>query len=197
LSSTGGTQAAIHLKDFRWSPYSKNVAWLFEGGGSAGKATEDLIRLVDISACDPNRINMMDEFPGTRFNPEGYASKSVLPDFDWDGNFMFLMNTFDRNKGWGFLYIYSEELHKGTQENPVPSAKSRCCYRDARWSPDGSHIFFAFQNRDLGPDAPVQFYYIPISSIRAATDPTPINMPADFFPDIKEGPQPALHFAQP
>ncbi len=196
LNSTGNTQAAIHLKDFRWSKNSKYVAWLFEGGGAAGRATEDIIRIVDISSCDPKKLNMMDEFPGTRFTPEGYSSKSILPDFDWDGKNLFLMNTFDRNNGWGFMYSYTEELHQGTQENPVSSTKSRCCYRDARWSPDSTHVIFAFQSKDK-PNATVQFYYIPVNSIRAQFDPTPIPLPDGFYTDVRQAPQFALRIAQP
>ena len=76
------------------------------------------------------------------------------------------------------------------------STKSRCCYRDARWSPDGSYVFFAFQSKDSA-DAPEQFYYIPVSDMRPNTDPTPIPMPDGFFTNNREAPLPALHFAQP
>jgi Tol biopolymer transport system component len=192
LSYTGSTLAAIHLKDFRWGNDGKTVAWLFEGGGDAGRSV-DLIRITDISKCDPQKLSTQDEFPGTRFTPEGYKTNSVLPDFDWDGSFLFLMNTLDRN-GSGFLYTYSGELHKGYQENPISAAKSRCCYRDARWSPDGTYIFFAFTNKDV-PGSSQQFYYVPINIFRAGTELTPIPLPEGFFKDPKEAPQPALHVA--
>ena len=193
LSYMGNTQTAIHLKEFRWGKDGKTAAWLFEGGDSAGQAV-DLIRILDISSCNPQKLFPKDEFPGTRFTPLGYERNSVLPNFDWDGGYLFLMNTLDHNS-WGFLYTYSSDLHKGYQENPIAASKSQCCYSDARWSPDGSYVFFAFQNKDA-PNSPEQFYYIPVNQIRAGVDLTPIPLPADFFKDPKEAPQPALHIAK-
>jgi len=195
LSYTGNTQAAIHLKEFRWGADGKTVAWMFEGTNGAGKAS-DLIRIVDISTCNAQRITKLDEFPGTRFTPEGYETNPVMPDFDWDGKNLFLFNTLNRNNGWGFLYTYDHDVRKGFQENPIASSKSHCCYRDARWSPDGMYIFFAFQNKDKA-NSPTQFYYVPISSIRAGAELTPIPLPEDFFKNSKEAPQPALHMATP
>jgi len=190
LKYTGSTQAAIHLKEFRWGSDGKTVAWLFEGTGPDGKPN-DLIRIVDISTCNPQKLFPADEFPGTRFVPEGYGTRAVLSDFDWDGHFVFLMNTSNRNN-WGYLYTYTGELRRGTQENPIASSKSRCCYRDARWSPDGSYIFFAFSNKD-NPGSPIELYYVPVGSFRSGGDFKPIPLPADFFKDPREAPQPALH----
>jgi hypothetical protein len=195
ISATGSTQAAIHLDDLRWSAETKNVAWLFEGVSATG-GPADLIRLVDISACDPARIKLLDEFPGTRFVPEGYGTNSQIPDFDWDGQTFFLFNTFDRNNGWGFLYTYNSEIHQGVQENPVTTSRAHCCYRDARWSPDHNYIFFAFQNKDKA-GAPTQFYYIPVNALRTGVEFTPISMPDGFFKNPKEAPQPALHPVTP
>jgi tRNA A-37 threonylcarbamoyl transferase component Bud32 len=195
LSYTGSTEAAVHLKEFRWGADGKTAAWMFEGTGASGKAT-DMIRIVDISTCNPQRLNKLDEFPGTRFTPEGYEGNPVLPDFDWDGKFLFLFNTLNRNGGWGFLYTYDYDTRKGYQENPISSSNSHCCYRDARWSPDGMYIFFGFQNKDK-VNSPTQLYYVPISSIRAGAELTPIPLPEDLFKNPKEAPQPALHSAAP
>ena len=195
LSYSGNNLTNIHLKAFRWSRDGKLAAWLFQGGDSAGKA-EDLIRITDISTCNPAKLNTSDEFPGTRFTPEGYGNNPILPAFDWDGLSTFVINTLDRNAGWGFLYTYAGDLHKGTEQNPIAGAKSRCCYRDPAWSPDGTFLFFAFQNKD-NLSAPEQFYYIPVASLQAGTDITPIPMPDGFFKDNKAPISPALHFATP
>ncbi|MEI6291286.1 MAG: WD40 repeat domain-containing serine/threonine protein kinase [Chloroflexota bacterium] len=196
LNHMGKTPTAIILKQFRWRPTDKVVAWLF-GGVSDSNKLVDIVRLMDISSCDPLKLGSpKDEFPSLRFTPEGFVSKPLLPDFDWDGGFLFLMNTFDRNNGWGFLYSYNSELHRGNQENPISSSKSHCCSRDARFSPDGTYVVFAFMNKD-DPGAPEQFYYIPTGSIQSGTEFTPIAMPADFFKDPKEAPQFALHPAAP
>ena len=194
LSYTGQTEAAIHLKEFRWGADGKTASWLFEGTDAAGQAA-DMIRIVDISTCNPVKLTKLDEFPGTRFTPEGYGNKPLLPDYDWDGRDLFIFNTLDRNNGWGFLYTYDHDQRKGFQENPL-NTKSRCCYRDARWSPDGNYIFFAFQNKDE-QNAATQFYYIPVSSIRSGLGLTPIPMPDGFFKNPKEAPQPALHPVTP
>jgi Tol biopolymer transport system component len=195
LSYTGSTQAAIHLKEFRWGADGKTVAWMFEGTSGSGKAA-DMIRIVDISTCNPLKLTKLDEFPGTRFTPEGYETSPVLPDFDWDGKNLFFFNTMNRNGGWGFLYSYDHDVRKGYQENPIASSRSHCCYRDTRWSPDGMYIFFAFQNKDQS-SSPTEFYYVPISSIRAGAELTPIPLPEGFFKNSKEAPQPALHPASP
>jgi hypothetical protein len=192
---TGNTQSAVHLEEFRWNADSTIASWLFQGVDSSGKAA-DIIRIVDISSCNPATLRKLDEFPGTRFTPEGYVTNPEIPDFDWDGQSLFLMNTFDRNNGWGFLYTYNFEIRQGTQENPITSSRSRCCYRDARWSPDRTYVFFAFQNKDqLG--SPTQFYYIPVSALRSGVEFTPLPLPEGFFKNPKEAPQPALHPAQP
>ncbi|HEY3312422.1 MAG TPA: protein kinase [Anaerolineales bacterium] len=194
LAYTGNTLAAIHLKAFRWGKDGKTVAWLFEGVGTNGRAA-DIIRVTNISSCNPQKLSIQDEFPGARFTPEGFNTNPLLPDFDWDGTFLFLMNTYDRNNGWGYLYLYSGELHSGFQENPISGSRSRCCYRDARWSPDGSYIFFAFQNKDIS-NAAQQFYYVPAEDIRSGAALTPIPMPEGFFTNPREAPQPALHPAE-
>lgn len=195
LSYTGKTETAIKLLDFRWSQDAKLAAWLFTGVGSQG-GPADLIRLVDISTCDTSRLNLIDEFPGNRFTPEAFASNPKLPDFDWDGANLFVFNTAHRNDGWGFLYLYDEETHKGRPENPIASTKSHCCYRDARWSPDTNYLFFSFQSKDT-PGTPAQFYYIPVSDLRSGKEFQPIPLPEGFFKDAREAPQPALHPAAP
>ena len=199
LNHVGQTPTAILLKEFRWSQDSKLVSWLFTGvDGAAGSAKQaDMVRIYDISSCDPKKLgNPKDEFPGNRFTPEGYASKPTIPSFDWDGTSFFLMNTLDRNDGWGFLYSYTSETHRGNLENPISTSKAHCCYRDARWSPDGNYIFFAFMNKDAS-DSPEQFYYIPVTSLSSGGDFKPIPMPDNFFKNPKEAIQPALHTVLP
>ena len=194
LSYTGNTPAAVAVKTFRWSFDGKLISWLYAGTNSNG-GPADLIHLVDISACDPAKIKLLDEFPGTRFTPKGYVSVPTINDFDWDGHSLFLLNSSERNSGWGDLYVYNSEIRQANMEvNPI---NGKCCYRDARWSPDGSYIFIAFQDM-FQPDSTTQFYYIPYGSLGTGAEiPAPIAMPADFFKNPREAPQPALHFAQP
>ena len=194
LSFTSNTLAAAAVKSFRWSIDGKLISWLYAGTSPTG-GPADLIHLMDISACDPAKIRLLDEFPGTRFTPKGYISNPNIFDFDWDGHSLFLLNSSERNNGWGDLYVYNSEVHQATMEvNPI---NGKCCYRDARWSPDGSYIFIAFQ--DLFQANPItQFYYIPYGSLgTGAAIPDPIALPKDFFKNPREAPQPALHVPQP
>ncbi len=188
---TGETQAAVPLEELRWSNDGKIVAWSLSVIGQSGKP-EDVIRIVDISTCDPYRLTKLDEFPGTRFTPEGFVTNGNIPDFDWDGENLFVFNTYHRNDGWGFLYTYNRDLRQGIQENPIASTKSHCCYRDVRWSPDRTYLIFAFQNKDvLGSEA--QIFYIPANAISSGIEFQPIPMPEGFFKNPKEAPQFALH----
>ena len=108
--TTSNSLTNIHLKEFRWDKDGKTVAWMFQGGDSAGMA-EDLIRITDISSCNAAKLSTADEFPGSRFSPEGYTNNPIIPSFDWDGVSTFVMNTLDRNAGWGFMYTYASDLH--------------------------------------------------------------------------------------
>ena len=116
-----------------------------------------------------------------------------MPDFDWDGIDQFVFNTARRNNGWGEMYIYNWRTHKGVQQLPVGG----CCYRDARFSPDGTYLFFTFQDLALGPEAKTALYYVPVGELGAGAKFSPIQLPEGFFKDPKEGSQAALRLAQP
>lgn len=191
LPYRAGTKSADVASDFRWAN-DNLISWIsyqpFEG------RSVQLIQVLDISTCDPARIDLIDQFPGTRFTPDNFLSAPRLPDFDWDRDKLFVMNTDIRNQGWGDLYIYNLDLHKAQKVNPV---QGKCCYRDARWSPDKNYLFFAFQDITLGANASTQFFYIPLSAITNNEPFGPIPMPEGFFSNPKEAPQPALRPALP
>jgi hypothetical protein len=44
--------------------------------------------------------------------------------------------------GLAIYFYYDSEKRKGAMINPIHDA---CCYRDARWNPDGSYIHFLFR----------------------------------------------------
>ena len=182
----GKTKSALQVKETRWSADDKLVAWLFKGPDS------DQVSVFDVGACDPEKIVLQDNFPGTRFTPIGFQSR-LIGDFDWDGLSLFSFNTSRRNNGWGELYIYNWESHKPTLLNPVGN---KCCYRDARWSPDGTYLFFAFQDEGLAEAAQTLFYYVPFGEIGTGATIAPIPLPEGFFKNPKEAPQPAFHPAQ-
>lgn len=187
-----GGRSASPVREALWSADDKLVAWLFKGidpGNSSLQAEQ--VSVLDITACTPAAIDQLDNFPALRFPVEGYQDRTI-PDIDWDGDDLFIFNTNRRNNGWGELYVYDWMLHKAYHIKPVADA---CCYRDARWSPHGTYLFFAFQDFGLGANAPTFFYYVPYGQISAGSTFTPIEMPEGFFKNPKEAPQPALHAA--
>jgi dipeptidyl aminopeptidase/acylaminoacyl peptidase len=184
----GRTKSALIVKEARWAKNDQLVAWLFKGPTGT-----DLVSVLNIQDCTPATIDILDTFPGNRFNPPGFQG-GVMLDFDWDGFNQFIFNTVRRNSGWGELHIYNWETHKPTLTvNPI---EKRCCYRDARWSPDGSYLLFAFQDEGLADAAQIVLYYVPFGDIAAGTNLTPIPLPEGFFKDRREAPQPSLRPVQ-
>jgi len=184
---TGGTKAAYKVIEARWSKDDKLVAWLFKGVGAGNALVQtEQVSVLNIQTCDPEKIDQLDNFPGTRFNPVGFQTR-VMPDFDWDGMSQFIFNTSRRNDGWGELYIYNWKTHKPTHISPIDG---KCCYRDARWSPDGTYLIFAFQG--LEPNAPNLLYYVPAGELEVGANFKPLPLPEGFFKDPKEAPQPAM-----
>ena len=191
IQPEGGTRAASPVRETLWSADDKLVAWLFRGvdPGNASVQAEQ-VSILDITACTPAAIDQKDNFPALRFPVEGYQNR-LIPDIDWDGNDLFVFNTDRRNNGWGELYVYDWSLHKAYHINPIQGA---CCYRDARWSPDGLYLLFAFQDLRLGAEAPTFLYYVPYGEIGTGTGFTPLPLEG-FFKNTREAPQPALHMA--
>jgi serine/threonine-protein kinase len=186
---TAKTKAALQVVETRWSADDKLVAWLFKGvdaGNSSFQAEQ--VDVLDVSGCKPETIRVLENFPGTHFNPVGYQNRE-MPDFDWDGADLFVFNTSRRNNGWGELYLYNWKTHKATVINPI---RGSCCYRDARWSPDGTYLIFAFQDIGLGAQAPTFLYYIQAGEIGTGANFQPLSLDPGFFKNVKEAPQPAL-----
>ena len=190
----GQTRSALAVKETRWSADDQLVAWLYRGvdGGNSSLLAEQ-VSVFDITACNPSLIDLIDNFPGTRFNPVGYQSR-LMPDFDWDGLSQFTFNTSRRNDGWGEFYIYNYINHKPTLVYPIDNV---CCYRDIRWSPDGTYVLFSFQDLSLGAAAPTLLYYVSSGELGIGANFEPLPLPDGFFRNPKEGSQPALRPAQP
>jgi len=161
-----------------------------------GRRLGDILRVlaVDLQRCRAVDPLIVDEFPATRFVPEGYESFPILPSFDWDGSQRFLFNTFKRNEGYGELYLYDMTTTAEKKINPVDGV---CCYRDATFSPDGIYILFVFQDIRRGSDNETQLYYIPVDQIDTKTVFTPVRLPLRFFSDIRENILLALHPSAP
>ena len=144
------------------------------------------INIPNCATVGPVRI---DRIPGSHIDFDSESTKRISS-FDWDGDHLFLLNDSIRNDGFGNLYLYDSKTREGVKINPIDGV---CCYRDARWSPDGSYIFFAFQRSD---SAEIQFYYFPLSDWEDSNGWTPIPIPDLLFTTPREKPQPALRPAR-
>jgi hypothetical protein len=193
IEPKGKTKSALIVKQARWSADDKLVAWLFKGPDAGNQSLQsDQVSVLNIQDCNPDTIDLLDNFPGNRFIPVEFQNH-LMPDFDWDGFNLFVFNTSKRNNGWGEVYIYNWESHKPTPIRPI---SKKCCYRDARWSPDGDYLIFAFQDEGLAAEAQTLLYYVPYGEIGTDANLTPLPLPEGFFKNPKEAPQPALHPAQ-
>lgn len=182
------------VRDVRWSRDETQLAIIFVD--AAENRHIDTVRVMDIQKCKTQLPDRLDEFPAQRFTMSGYNSAHpFLPDFDWDGEEVFLLNTFKRNDGFGYLYTYNTRSHKARQLNPA-DAENSCCYRDARWSPDGDYFIVAFQDIALGAEAPIELYMPLYGTLGAGATYEPIKMPEGFFKNPREHPQFALRPAE-
>ncbi len=185
------------FQSVRWSPDATKMAVTFKGVDATRRI--DLVRVMDVSKCyaDPPRL---DEFPGSRFTMSGYNSNPLIPDFSWNGDQLFALNSYERNGGFGDLYVYNTNLHKLQNTTPNQDAinpiEGACCYRNPTWSPDGHYLMFVFQDIRLGANSVIQLYYVPYGEIGTGATFQPITLPENFFKKATENPQPALRPAK-
>jgi Tol biopolymer transport system component len=144
---------------------------------------------VDVPNCGNIGLTRIDKFPGLNFGFSNKESTKKITSFDWNGEFLFLLNDSVRNDGFGDLYLYDAETHQETILNPIEGV---CCYRDARWSPDGKFILFTFQRWD---SRDVELYYASYADIIARKSLSPIELPGNFLSQ-RDKPQPALRPVQ-
>ena len=187
LEMDGCLYNAIPVKDIQWSDDGKRLAIEFIANSKGVFA--DAIRIVDAQNCEAIPTSIVDEFPSGRFE---FANEIV--NFDWDGDLLFFINSNVRNNGFGDLFFYSAFTHKAENASPF---EGNCCYRDAAFSPDSSHVIFAFQDIRLGSTSPINLYLIPTDSISTQREIEPIPLPDRFFVERNEAPHPILRPAQP
>ena len=140
---------------------------------------------VDVPNCATVGPVRVAKVPGTQIDFGSESSKRITS-YDWDGEHLFLLNDSIRNEGFGDLYVYDTQTREGMRINPI---NGECCYRDARWSPDRTHIFFAFQ-RFGGTE--IELYNIPYAELANGGTWAPIPNVDTLFSTPREKPQPAL-----
>ncbi len=171
LWSKSGTQLAAHVVDTE-------------------RVSSDQVFLlnVDIPSCATVGPVRIDRIPGSHIDFDSASSKRITS-FDWDGDHLFLLNDSIRNDGFGDLYLYDSKTKESKKINPIDGV---CCYRDARWSPDGQYILFVFQKFD---SSEVGLYYVSYADAQSGKQLTPIALPSEFLTQ-RDKPQPALRPAQ-
>src|SRR5215207_1175478 len=168
LWSKSGTQIAAHVVDTEL--VSSDQVFLLS---------------VDIPNCDTVGPVRVAKIPGTHIDFDSESSKRITS-YDWDRDHLFLLNDSIRNDGFGDLYVYDSQARMAERINPIDG---ECCYRDARWSPDKSFIFFVFQR--IGTSE-IEFYYIPYAELGSGKTWTPVPNVDTLFSTPREKPQPAL-----
>jgi len=143
---------------------------------------------VDLPNCDTIGPVRIDRIPGSHFDFDSASTKRITS-FDWNGDNLFLLNDAIRNDGFGDLYIYDSKVREGRKINPIDGM---CCYRDARWSPDGTYILFVFQKFDSNV---IELYYVKYSDIQDGNTLIPVALPGEFLTQ-RDKPQPAIRPAQ-
>ncbi|MCI0608264.1 MAG: protein kinase [Anaerolineae bacterium] len=186
--------ADVTVKGAQWSADGQGLAITYQSVVS--QRVGDTIRVldVDIERCQAVDPLIMDEFPAKHFLPEGYERYPLLPSYHWDGDQRFLFNSFKRNVAYGELYLYDMSTNTASKINPIDGV---CCYGSAAFGPDGTHILLAFQDVRRGADSVTQLYYIPIDQIDTGGTFTPIRLPLQFFPDLREDIELALRPSVP
>jgi len=177
----------VWTKGALWSKDGQRLAILFEA--VRGGKNSDILRVIDISRCRAADPLVLVEFPGQGTTPVGYASQPDLPSYTWDGGNRFLINTFVRNDGYGDLYLYDLDTDILTKLNPIEGV---CCYRDARFSPDGQYLLFMFQDYRLGQESKTLMYYIPVDQLGSGATFKPLKLPPLLFPNPREKIRPVL-----
>jgi hypothetical protein len=143
--------------------------------------------VVDISSCRAERSAWSTNSPAQFFTPSGYGSNPFIPGYDWDGDFLFLFNTFIRNQGWGDLYEYNMELRKANTINPIDD---RCCYRDPLWSPDKTYVFLRSRISTLDSKPKPSSFTSPMLRLAPAQPTNPCPCPKLFTTTPAKRPNP-------
>ena len=170
----------------------REVLWSKDGTQLAARVVDtervssDQIFLlnVDIPNCDTTGPVRLDVIPGSHIDFDSASTKRI-GSFDWNGDNLFLLNDSIRNDGFGDLYIYNSDSRMSEKFNPIDGV---CCYRDARWSPDGTYIIFVFQRFDSND---VGLYFVSLGDWENGESLAPIELPDEFITQ-RDKPQPAL-----
>jgi serine/threonine protein kinase len=174
----------------RWSKDGNELALVTMGvldGGRRG----DIVNIISIAQCISNpRVSIT--FPPQWFTFREYERDGKLHGLTWDSEALFVMNGNTRNEGFGDLHLFNRQTYRETLLiNPIDKA---CCYRDPQFSPDGTHLLFAFQDIRDADKSVTRLYYIPYGRIGTGARFEPLPLPEII--NQREQPQAVLRVAK-
>lgn len=168
------------VEDAIWSNDGQKLTIKF--AALVNQRMADTLRIIDIHLCRSSKPLRIDEFPALRFD-----FSDTIVNFDWDGKDLFYINNNKRNHGFGHLGIYNTRIFSFQEVAPIENI---CCYRDATFSPDGTHTIFAFQDIRLGSEGQIVLYYVPNEDMTKIGTLDPIPLPFGFFTEHDDAPMP-------
>jgi hypothetical protein len=182
-----------------FAPYKRNFAHLVRWSGNGSKWAAlvlgvladgrrgDVVQVFSVDRCIPDPLVQV-QFPQPHFTFREYDKIPALESIAWDGSALFSFHGNTRNDGFGDLHIFNSDTFKALLSvNPIGG---KCCYRDPAFSPDGSHLLFAYQDYLQGASSVTRLYYIPFGSIGTGQTYGPLPLPE--ISDPREKPQPVL-----
>jgi Tol biopolymer transport system component len=176
------------IQEMQWSDDGLRLALKIRrfgitGGPLQGKLVEGFL-IIESGDCRSEPVEV-DNFPDMRrLWIEGFENRPEFTDWSWDGKEWYTLTSHSTERiGWGDLYRYNGVTSDGVKLNPM---SGKCCYREARWSPDGQYILFVYEETAGNR----QVFYARFSSLNSGLGFTPLDLPE--FSDPHEYTQPAL-----
>jgi serine/threonine protein kinase len=176
------------LKSARWSLDNARLALLLST--TVDGTRHDEVSLVDFEQCSSSP-QVIKEITPTYFlfTLPGYYDHPELSGLSWNGTDQLLLNSGSDPASFGDLQVYN--LARNQSQGLAPNGP--CCYRDARWSPDGSYLFYSYQPQTGGD---IRLYYTPSSELsRPGTQMASLVLPDGFLSAGAEALQPTLRAA--
>ena len=200
---TRGVDRSVRLRLSRFDPCAFQGGWLTKISPdgqriatvinvSQGGRLMEVFQVLEFPTCNgqPRSISI---YPGEDTLIRGYSGPKdnpVIHDYAWNGGDLFAFNGDVRN-GYGDLVMFDIATRKLQVLAPI---EGQCCYRDIRFSPDGTYLLFTFVDIRYGNQA--NLYYLPLADVQKQQEHTPIGLPPYLFEDRLEKFEPALRPAQ-
>ncbi len=160
------------LKLVNWSQDNDRLAMLLST--LVDGLARDEVTVLDINQCTASPLVVKEILPTHfLFTLRGYYDHPEITSLSWNGDDQLLLNGIV-NGGFGDLQLYNLAQDQSTQLEP----NGTCCYRDARWSPDGSYLFYSYQP---SPGDAIALYYVPANGLDQPRTLASLALPADFL----------------